>query len=252
MTDRYADMMLILSHVRAARTNQPLFEDEASDDEIREQAMAAAQQVRDFLDRHESYLSDVLQPARDGDFALRGSMAGLDRNLIIVFTHEGHSGIGTAGGKDVILIRSLLSAGSTKYLNTRFSGDTWDSFVHEYAHYLSRGRGYVNSVKDYEERGEAAYYSNHDEVNSYYIEASAGFKRLMKNLIQYATPDLLRPYQEMTDHELYAFMLRSCGDKGFLKNADAQARRRFDKRAMRFIAQTVRPLLASAVAQNGA
>jgi hypothetical protein len=223
-----------------------LNEDEPSDDKVRDEAETAYEAVKNYLTKHAAYLDDALQPVRQGDFCIRGSKVGLARSLIIVFTHTGHSGIGTAGGNDVILVNCLRGPGDTKYLDTRFGSGGHDTFVHEYAHYLSKGREYANSVNDYNERGETAYYNNSEEVQANYVESTAGFRRLVRSIIEYASPEILQEYKDMTDQQLYEFMVRSCVKKDFINNLEPEVRRRFDKRSMRFISQTIRPLLIGA------
>ena len=242
-----------------------LFESEETDRAARLEAVMVFSRIRDWLSEYQDYLAERLQTVSTGRFA--GSFVlnvqRLEReytDLFVIFAPKGEvqtaangdqfipkAGLGiSADGHKFIVLRCLIAPHDTRFLDTRFGAQKWN-FVHEFMHYLMRNR--ANTVSN--SAGSAkqsldAYYNNPDETNAYYQEMAQSIVDIIRGISQ--SRSALEKFSNMTTPALAMRLKGMCGDRDMLASLSAKNMRALDKRLVRFVDQTIRPMLDSGLA----
>lgn len=228
---------------------------EAEDDDrsARASAMSVFQKIKAYLERAEDDPEAYLKPQRyaGGSFMVRAQRVAKDLpdDLVFGFTPQGNNhGFGhLPDGTSVILISCLIRPGDPKFLATRF-GAKVASFVHEFQHYLlSKRTGDKKTSAAKADSGDmTGYYNDAEETNAFFHEAVIEFERLIQGLINFVHLDsakkVLGDYLSKSDQELVG-EIKSEADKRFLASLTPENVRRFEKRAARYVRETLRPMI---------
>lgn len=230
-------------------TKKLTIESEESDVEVRRKALEAFQAVRVFLRNNAHGLRDLLSYSNrfGGCWTMYLDLAGLPYpNTMLVFYGEEHdNGTSFQSPYSVIFIGCLKDVRNLRSLPAEFASQM-EGFVHEFVHIMSPGaQGRPGSESSTHVRsGDLTKYYNHDEeTNAYYQEAAFRMETFIRTLMTHATPEVQRKYTGMTDRELLTFMITRYVNKGFLNHIMEDKQRKFLKRAMRFIHQTIIPMI---------